>query len=87
MTASEFVSSSASSGVPVVDVDELCRVHLPLVHFEVRAISSRLPGHVYTDDLVSAGMAALAMATRHADPRGVDTAGKLTALTTLPSSR
>lgn len=51
----------------MADVDELCRVHLPLVHFEVRAISSRLPGHVYTDDLVSAGMAALAMAARSFD--------------------
>ena len=51
----------------VADVDELCRVHLPLVHFEVRAISSRLPAHVYTDDLVSAGMAALAMAARSFD--------------------
>ncbi len=49
------------------DLDELCRVHMPLVHFEVRAISSRLPGHVYTDDLVSAGMAALAMAARSFD--------------------
>lgn len=39
-----------------------------MVHFEVRAISSRLPGHVYTDDLVSAGMAALAMAARSFDP-------------------
>lgn len=38
------------------------------MHFEVRAISSRLPGHIYTDDLVSAGMAALAMAARSFDP-------------------
>lgn len=38
------------------------------MHYEVRAISSRLPGHVYTDDLVSAGMAALAMAARSFDP-------------------
>lgn len=52
-----------------VDVEELCRVHLPLVQFEVRAISARLPGHVYTDDLVSAGMAALAMAARSFDPQ------------------
>ena len=63
MTASEFVSLPAA----VVDVDELCRAHLPLVHFEVRAISARLPAHVYTDDLVSAGMAALAMASRSFD--------------------
>ncbi|NYD99863.1 RNA polymerase sigma factor for flagellar operon FliA [Kineosphaera limosa] len=63
MTASDFVSPPSAG----VDVEELCRVHLPLVHFEVRAISSRLPGHVYTDDLVSAGMAALAMAARSFD--------------------
>ena len=49
------------------DVDELCRAHLPLVHFEVRAIGARLPGHVFTDDLVSAGMAALAMAAKSFD--------------------
>ena len=49
-------------------VDELCRAHVPLVHFEVRSIGSRLPGHVYTDDLVSAGMAALAAAARSFDP-------------------
>jgi len=63
VTASDFVSPPSAG----VDVEELCRVHLPLVHFEVRAISSRLPGHVYTDDLVSAGMAALAMAARSFD--------------------
>lgn len=66
MTAS--VEFPAISDAPSkVDVDDLCRQHLPLVHFEVRAISSRLPGHVYTDDLISAGMAALAMAARSFD--------------------
>lgn len=55
------------SGVVGSSVDELCRAHLPLVHFEVRAISARLPGHVFTDDLVSAGMAALAMAAKSFD--------------------
>lgn len=50
----------------VADVDDASRI-CPLVHFEVRAISSRLPAHVYTDDLVSAGMAALAMAARSFD--------------------
>ena len=64
VTVSETVPADALQGV---SVDELCRVHLPLVHFEVRAISSRLPSHVYTDDLVSAGMAALAMAARSFD--------------------
>nr|WP_243889224.1 sigma-70 family RNA polymerase sigma factor [Dermatophilus congolensis] len=51
-----------------MSIDELCRVHLPLVHFEVRSIGSRLPSHVYMDDLVSAGMAALAAAARSFDP-------------------
>ncbi|WP_052466180.1 sigma-70 family RNA polymerase sigma factor [Mobilicoccus massiliensis] len=55
------------SAVAPNDVDELCRAHFPLVHFEVRAIGSRLPGHVFTDDLVSAGMAALAMAAKSFD--------------------
>lgn len=64
MTASE---NHPKGALPGVDVDELCRAHVPLVHFEVRAISSRLPGHVFTDDLVSAGMAALAMAARSFD--------------------
>jgi RNA polymerase sigma factor for flagellar operon FliA len=65
VTASNDVRASEES---VVDVDELCRAHVPLVHFEVRSIGSRLPGHVYTDDLVSAGMAALAAAARSFDP-------------------
>ncbi|MBO3130038.1 sigma-70 family RNA polymerase sigma factor [Dermatophilus congolensis] len=60
--------SAASSTESSVDIDELCRVHLPLVHFEVRSIGSRLPSHVYMDDLVSAGMAALAAAARSFDP-------------------
>lgn len=64
MTAYAEIQAPTSAAV---DVDELCRTHLPLVHFEVRSISSRLPGHVYTDDLVSAGMAALAMAARSFD--------------------
>lgn len=65
--ANEAASIAQDTVAPIQDVEELCRQHLPLVHFEVRAISSRLPGHVYTDDLVSAGMAALAMAARSFD--------------------
>lgn len=68
-----FVTASNNSGGPVTGpspafVDELCRAHLALVNFEVRAISARLPGHVFTDDLVSAGMAALVLAARSFDP-------------------
>lgn len=64
----DHTPNHTGQSVQSLDVDELCRVHLPLVHFEVRAISCRLPGHVYTDDLISAGMAALAMAARSFDP-------------------
>lgn len=41
---------------------------MAVVHHEVRSISIRLPGHVYTDDLVSAGMSALFGAARSFDP-------------------
>ena len=61
-TSSAPLSAAAESAV-----DELCRTHLPLVHLEVRSISSRLPGHVHLDDLVSAGMAALVAAARSFD--------------------
>ncbi|HYO86133.1 MAG TPA: sigma-70 family RNA polymerase sigma factor, partial [Dermatophilaceae bacterium] len=62
VTAADIPTSTTD-----VDIDALCRAHLPLVAYEVRAISARLPGHVYTDDLTSAGMAALTMAARSFD--------------------
>ncbi|HSP19439.1 MAG TPA: sigma-70 family RNA polymerase sigma factor, partial [Myxococcaceae bacterium] len=46
----------------------MCRTHLALVHHEVRSISMRLPGHVHTDDLTSAGMSALFGAAGSFDP-------------------
>ncbi|MDQ1536913.1 MAG: polymerase sigma factor FliA [Actinomycetota bacterium] len=49
-------------------MDELCRSHLAVVHHEVRSISMRLPGHVLTDDLISAGMSALFGAASSFDP-------------------
>jgi RNA polymerase sigma factor for flagellar operon FliA len=53
-------------------VDELVRTQLPLVGHIVREFLTRLPAHVHRDDLVSAGMMALAMSARHFDPsRGV----------------
>ena len=52
--------------------EELCRDHLPIVGYEVRALSARLPSHVAVDDLMSAGMHALAAAAASYDPeRGV----------------
>jgi RNA polymerase sigma factor for flagellar operon FliA len=44
--------------------DALVRQHLPLVGYAVSDLARRLPAHVHRDDLVSAGMAALAMAAR-----------------------
>jgi RNA polymerase sigma factor for flagellar operon FliA len=44
--------------------EALVRQHLPLVGYAVSDLARRLPAHVHRDDLVSAGMAALAMAAR-----------------------
>jgi RNA polymerase sigma factor for flagellar operon FliA len=52
--------------------DELVRGHLDLVRKMVTQTTARIPSHVSRDDLLSAGMAGLAMAARHFDPaRGV----------------
>src|SRR5690349_21597917 len=51
------------------ELDELVRSHLPLVGHLVREMLSRLPAHVSREDLVSAGMAALAMAAKGFDPQ------------------
>ncbi|MHB8467515.1 MAG: sigma-70 family RNA polymerase sigma factor [Acidimicrobiales bacterium] len=52
--------------------DELVREHLDLVRKMVHHAASRIPAHVPRDDLLSAGMAALAMAARNFDEaRGV----------------
>jgi RNA polymerase sigma factor FliA len=54
------------------DEEEQVRAHLPLVDYCVADVLRRLPRHVSRDDLVSAGMAALALAARGFDPgRGV----------------
>ena len=49
-------------------VEELVRSHLPLVGHLVREMLGRLPAHVSREDLVSAGMAALAGAAKGFDP-------------------
>jgi RNA polymerase sigma factor for flagellar operon FliA len=49
-------------------LDDLVRSHLPLVGHLVRELLSRVPAHVGRDDLVSAGMAALATAAKSYDP-------------------
>ncbi len=47
--------------------DERVRSHLPLVGHLVRELLSRVPAHVSREDLLSAGMAALAAAARSFD--------------------
>jgi RNA polymerase sigma factor for flagellar operon FliA len=52
--------------------DALVRQHLPLVGYAVSDLCRRLPAHVQRDDLISAGMAALAMAAQSfQEERGV----------------
>jgi RNA polymerase sigma factor for flagellar operon FliA len=74
------VSSSVATAPASRSVDELVRSHLPLVGHLVREMLSRLPAHVSREDLVSAGMAALAMAAQNFDPaRGIPFGGFATA--------
>jgi RNA polymerase sigma factor FliA len=52
--------------------ERLVLEHLDLVRKMVTQTTARIPAHVSRDDLLSAGMAGLAMAARHFDPaRGV----------------
>jgi RNA polymerase sigma factor for flagellar operon FliA len=54
------------------ELDAQVRAHLPLVGHLVREMLGRLPAHVSREDLISAGMAALAGAGRSFDPsRGI----------------
>ena len=68
-TATRPISISTSTAA---EREELVRAHLPLVGHLVREMLGRLPSHVSREDLVSAGMAALAGAARSFDPgRGI----------------
>lgn len=49
-------------------IEDLVHSHLPLVGHLVREMLGRLPAHVSREDLVSAGMAALAAAAKSFDP-------------------
>ena len=58
------------------DRDELARQAIPLVGHIVRDMLTRVPSHVSREDLMSAGMLALAQASRAFDPeRGVSFSG------------
>jgi RNA polymerase sigma factor for flagellar operon FliA len=66
------MQKSGDAGTDRRHEEALVREHLPLVHYAVAEIASRLPRHVGRDDLVSAGMAGLAQAARSFDPdRGI----------------
>jgi RNA polymerase sigma factor for flagellar operon FliA len=63
---------AAPTSLTSAELDTLVRAHLPLVGHLVREMLGRLPAHVSREDLVSAGMAALAGAGRSFDPsRGI----------------
>ena len=62
-------TANTPSGSPdSAAIEVLVRGHLPLVGHLVREMLGRLPAHVSREDLVSAGMAALATAARSFDP-------------------
>lgn len=58
----------AATALDAAAIEGLVRGHLPLVGHLVREMLSRLPAHVSREDLVSAGMAALASAAKSYDP-------------------
>jgi RNA polymerase sigma factor for flagellar operon FliA len=68
-TASARPATATPAGaVTAQALEDLVRSHLPLVGYLVREMISRLPAHVSREDLVSAGMAALAGAAKGFDP-------------------
>ncbi len=64
----EVAVTAAATALDAEAIDTLVRDHLPLVGHLVREMLSRLPAHVSREDLVSAGMAALATAAKAYDP-------------------
>ncbi|MFI5911221.1 sigma-70 family RNA polymerase sigma factor [Dactylosporangium sp. NPDC051541] len=65
-------AEATATALTPAELDAHVRAHLPLVGHLVREMLGRLPAHVSREDLVSAGMAALAGAGRSFDPsRGI----------------
>src|SRR5437762_6093539 len=64
--------TATATAISPRELDDLVRAHLPLVGHLVRELLTRLPSHISREDLVSAGMAALATAGKSFDPeRGI----------------
>src|SRR2546430_16123858 len=75
-TANTTGTTATTSPMSGRQLDDLVRTHLPLVGHLVRELLSRVPAHVSREDLVSAGMAALATAAKAYDPaRGTSFGG------------
>lgn len=68
MTASITAQTRTSTTSEARALDDLVRAHLPLVGHLVREMLGRVPAHVSREDLVSAGMTALAGAAKSFDP-------------------
>src|SRR3954451_22348275 len=69
------MTTSLSAGATVEQrrlEEQLVREHLPLVHYAVSEMATKVPRQVSRDDLISAGMAGLAQAARSFEPsRGI----------------
>ena len=57
-----MISAAPRQAQPRPDVDELVRENLAIVGYQVNEMMARVPRHVHRDDLMSAGLAALAQA-------------------------
>lgn len=67
-----MTAARVSPALPTESTEDLVRTNLPLVGHIVRDVLGRVPAHVSRDDLISAGMYALATSATAFDPtRGV----------------
>ncbi|MFF5232004.1 sigma-70 family RNA polymerase sigma factor [Dactylosporangium sp. NPDC000521] len=72
MTVTTEAQTETRTSLNAAELDAAVRSHLPLVGHLVREMLGRLPAHVSREDLISAGMAALAHAAKGFDPsRGI----------------
>ncbi|MEU0555178.1 FliA/WhiG family RNA polymerase sigma factor [Dactylosporangium sp. NPDC006015] len=72
MTVTSEAQTETRTSLNAAELDAAVRSHLPLVGHLVREMLGRLPTHVSREDLISAGMAALAHAAKGFDPsRGI----------------
>jgi RNA polymerase sigma factor for flagellar operon FliA len=68
VTSVDLLAGDEVASVEPRDIDALVRECLPLVKHHVRSIAARIPAHVDRDELMSAGMYALATCAHRYDP-------------------